>query len=161
MNKRQRILFPIGTAALILMSVISCNKTAESKETISNEKYVSQINSMNEFQNIVESNNGTLLVFDLYADWCAPCKILAPTFNSLASVHNERVKFFRVNVDKHPDIASVFSTRAIPLVVFVRDKEAVHSLAGVNPREEYERVIIACGSAESNESCKKNLGNTL
>jgi thioredoxin 1 len=161
MKNPHSVLIPAGLITLLVFSGISCNKSSDSPKAESLEKHVTQISSIAEFKTIVENNSGTLLVFDLYADWCAPCKVLAPTFNSLAEAHNEQVKFFRVNVDKSPDIASVFEVRAIPYVVFVRDKEAVHAIAGVNPQEAYERVITACGSAESNEICRNNLGNAL
>jgi thioredoxin 1 len=155
----QKTLIVSGATLLMLLLSLSCSKS-ESKTEVEKDPVV-LINSGSEFQKIVDSTKETLLVFDMYADWCGPCRILAPMLREMAVTHGEKVKFYRVNVDKTPDIATVFGTQGIPYVVFMRNGEQVHSLMGLNPREAYERVIGACGSVGSNEDCRKNLESTL
>lgn len=122
---------------------------------------VESIGTLDELISIVEGTPGKLLVFDLYADWCKPCKILAPTFSAIAGTHAKNARFFRIDVDRSPDIASAFRVRGMPLVVFMKDKEVVHSLLGLNPRENYERVITLCGSDVPAAECRTKLQGSL
>lgn len=122
---------------------------------------VEMIDSLDELISIVEGTPGKLLVFDLYADWCRPCIMLAPTFSKLASDYSKHARFFRIDIQKNPEITSAFRVRSIPLVVFIKDKEVVHSVSGLKPREDYERVITACGPSVSVAECRTKLEERL
>ncbi|MBN1307415.1 MAG: thioredoxin family protein [Chitinispirillaceae bacterium] len=122
---------------------------------------VESIGSLDELISIVEGSPGQLLVFDLYADWCMPCKILLPTFTALAGAHSKNARFFRVDLQRNPDIASAFRVNSIPMVVFMKDKEVVHALKGLNPKEYYERVITMCGPSIPAAECRTKLEGTL
>jgi thioredoxin 1 len=105
----------------------------------------------------IDKSEGKLMLFDLYADWCGPCRVLAPVYNSLASAYKDRVLFSRINIDKSPELASTFGAQSIPLVVFVKNANAFYSILGVNPKEQYEKVINVCDSTVSAEECLKLL----
>lgn len=124
-------------------------------------KLIEVVSSLDQLNRIVEGTTEKLLIFDMYADWCRPCKMLAPTFASLANDHQENALFFRVNIDQNPDIASAFGVRGIPYVVFIKNKEAVHALTGLNPRESYEQVIKTCGNSETAATCREKLQITM
>ncbi len=147
------ILVIVGT--LLFGLVGSCS--SEGKHAESASSHVKTISTIGELQSLVDSSHNELLIFDLYADWCGPCKILSPTYSALANDHHQRAKFFRVNVDRSPDIAGAFGVRGIPYVVFVKSGKAVTALTGVNPRESYEAIITACGNNESAASCSEKL----
>ncbi len=149
---------PVVVVSLSLLLIISCGKK-ETTQKSSPDINVKSISSQEEFSKILESSQNKLLVFDLYADWCAPCRMLAPTYNEIAGTHKEKALFYRVNVDKHPEIAQAFGVRGIPYVVFVKNKEVVNALTGLNPREYYEKVILACGDENSLADCRNNLGS--
>jgi len=141
---------------IILISALSCGKKSEPSPKSEDSNAVA-IGSSDEFTKILESSRNKLLVFDLYADWCVPCRILSPIFNELAKIHNDKALFYRIDVDRHPDIAQAFGTRGIPYVVFVKNKEPVYALTGVNSKESYERVILACGSEIPVSECREKL----
>ena len=122
---------------------------------------VETIDSLDQLISIVEGTPGKLLVFDIYADWCKPCIMLAPTFSKLASDHSKHARFFRIDIQRNPDIASAFRVRSIPLVVFMKDKEVVHAVSGLKPRENYERVITTCGQSVSAAECRTKLEERL
>jgi thioredoxin 1 len=159
MNRVFKHLFS-GAILTTLLFAWSCGSKSEVKKNNQKDP-VSQILSGQEFDTIIKNTKETLMVFDLYADWCGPCRLLAPVYNELAATHGQKVKFYRVNVDKTPEVASAFQARAIPYVVFVRNGELVHAIAGLNPKETYEKVITTCGSVGSNDDCRKNLESTL
>jgi thioredoxin 1 len=81
-----------------------------------------------------ESDGITLL--DFYADWCGPCKALAPTLERFAS-ENPHVIVGKINVDENSNAAQEFGIRGIPTLVFLRDGREVGRLVGVTS----QRVI--------------------
>ena len=158
MREKVKSMVTQGLFLTAVLWVSSCSKEIESKKATpeNDQSAVTTIQSSDQLNTVLESNQDKLLVFDLYADWCMPCKVLAPTFSSLADTHRE-TRFFRINVDQNPDIAAAFGVRGIPYVVFVKNKQAVYALTGLNPKEKYEQVITACGSPGSVTACQENL----
>ena len=123
--------------------------------------HIGSITNLDNLNAILEGTPGKLLVFDLYADWCVPCKILAPLYDSLAVKHGELADFYRVDVQRNPDIAAAFGVQGIPFVVFMKNREIVHAITGLNPPESYERVITTCGGTASVKECRENLNKPL
>ena len=82
----------------------------------------------------------SLCVIDLYADWCGPCKMLAPTLEALEAEF-PNVKFCKVNVDNDPDIARMFKVQSIPFVALVKDNTFVDMSVGYVPKEAIAKLI--------------------
>lgn len=91
------------------------------------------------FHKEIEEHNG-LAVIDLYADWCGPCKMLAPTLDELEAEFPD-VKFCKVNVDNDPDIARLFKVQSIPFVALVKDNTFVDMSVGYVPKEAIAKLI--------------------
>ena len=77
-----------------------------------------KITSQN-FQTEVEESK-TLVVIDLYADWCGPCRMLAPIFEQVSGEYPD-VKFAKLNVDDEPGLAVAFKAQSIPMLAFVKE----------------------------------------
>lgn len=75
--------------------------------------------------------HGTAVV-DFYADWCGPCKMLAPALEQLADEHPE-MKVGKVNVDEHPALAARFGISSIPFVARFENGALTHSALGFMP----------------------------
>jgi len=98
------------------------------------------IGSAEAFERIVQKADRPVLV-DFYADWCGPCRMLAPTIEKLAKEYQGRAIICKVNVDSLPAIASQYGIQGIPAVlVFDKGKE-VQRLVGVRPAGEYAKVL--------------------
>lgn len=138
-----------------LLFVLPFNSCSKDKSNASSSEEIKTISSVDELNSIMDSSD-KLLVFDLYADWCLPCKILSPVFSTLAEENKGNAEFYRIDVDKSPELSYAFGVRGIPYVVFIKNKKAVYSLTGVNPKESYEKVINSCGNV-SNELCMEKL----
>ncbi len=143
----------------LLIPVVSCSKKKNS-DIVDHSSSVKTISSMSELSRIINGDDTKMLVFDLYADWCVPCKMLTPIFSSLSKAHTDRAIFYRINIDNNPDIAAAFGVQGIPHVVFIRDKKSIYALTGVHPKESYERVLNSCGEAESANDCAQLLKST-
>jgi thioredoxin len=103
---------------------------------------INDIQSFKEVTSIIDSSHNKLLIFDLYAPWCGPCRKLAPILESLAEQYGSKASFYRVNIDALPDVASAFGVSGIPHVVFVTNKEAISTQVGLHPRSHYEQIIM-------------------
>ena len=84
------------------------------------------------FKSEVEEHDG-LVVIDLYADWCGPCRMLAPVLAELEA-ENEGVKFCKINVDDEPELARAFNVTSIPMIAFVKDNTFVDVSVGYVPK---------------------------
>ena len=80
---------------------------------------------------------------DFYADWCPPCRQLAPRIKSLAKEYAGRVKFVKINVDKGRRIAHAYGIRGIPTVILFVKGEAVSKLTGCRPESHYREAFDA------------------
>lgn len=87
----------------------------------------------------VEEYNG-LVVIDLYADWCGPCKMLAPVIHELENEYTD-VKFCKVNVDEEGELADAFKVTSIPMVAFVKNNTFVDVSVGYVPKEKLAKLI--------------------
>ena len=91
------------------------------------------------FKSEIEGYKG-LAVIDLYADWCGPCKMLAPILAELEGEYPD-IKFCKVNVDNEREIASLFKVQSIPLVAIVKDNTYVDMSVGYVPKEKLAALI--------------------
>ena len=73
------------------------------------------------------------VVVDVYADWCGPCRALAPLLERYAELYAGEVKFVKVNLDAAPDIAEVYRVDAVPTLLIFRDGQPVDRLTGIPP----------------------------
>ena len=92
------------------------------------------------FQEEVISADKLVLV-DLYATWCAPCKALAPVLEELADKYADKIKVVKVNVDEEESIAVKFGIASIPTVIFFKNGQTAASLVGLRTSLEIEKMI--------------------
>ena len=93
------------------------------------------------FKSEVEEFSG-LAVIDLYADWCGPCRMLAPVLAELESEYPE-VKFCKINVDDEPELARAFNVKNIPMVAFVKDNTFADVSVGYVPKDTLKKLVEA------------------
>lgn len=78
-------------------------------------------------------DTGQLVLIDLWAPWCAPCRMVAPVLERLAVRYAGRIKVVKVNVDDNPQAAAQFDARSIPTLAMVRDGVTVGRVIGAQP----------------------------
>ena len=81
------------------------------------------------------------VLLDLWADWCGPCHMLAPTIDQISSEMAGRVKVAKLNIDENPGIANRFGVRSIPTLLVLKDGKEVDRLVGVQPKQEIVRRL--------------------
>ena len=75
-----------------------------------------------------------LVMVDFWATWCGPCKIVAPVVEELAKEYEGKVTFAKLNTDENPDIASRYSIRGIPTLMFFKDGKVMDQVVGAVPK---------------------------
>lgn len=81
------------------------------------------------------------VVVDFYADWCMPCRRLAPILREIAHYYQGKVDFYSIDVDDNPDIAGTFMIRSIPFLLICPLDGEPKSVVGLYSQQEYIRVI--------------------
>ncbi|MBJ7881423.1 thioredoxin [Gelidibacter salicanalis] len=93
----------------------------------------------NSFNTII--NSETPVLVDFYADWCGPCKTLAPILESVKSEMGEAVKIVKIDVDKNQLLASNYQVRGVPTLVLFKNGKQVWRQSGVLQKDDLIKVI--------------------
>ncbi len=86
-------------------------------------------------------NSPVPVLVDFYADWCGPCRMLAPTLDKLAGEFAGRARIVKVNIDSDPALASQFNVSSIPSLTFLVDGEIVGQSSGAPPESALRRAL--------------------
>ncbi len=81
------------------------------------------------------------VLVDFYADWCGPCKMMAPVISELSEKYQSKMKFFKCNVDNCQSVAQRYGVMSIPTVIIFKDGEAQSPIVGAQPRKVIEAAI--------------------
>jgi len=80
-------------------------------------------------------------IIDFYADWCHPCKMVAPILEDLSEKYNGKIKVYKVNTDQEPELSSAFNIRSIPSILFVPMNGQPQMAVGALPKGSIEKSI--------------------
>lgn len=81
------------------------------------------------------------VIIDLYADWCAPCRMIAPILKDLANEYDGKIKIYKVDVDKEKELAGLFNVTSIPLLVFIPKNGTPQLMPGAADKATYKKAI--------------------
>jgi thioredoxin 2 len=84
-----------------------------------------------EFDDAVDTNR--LVLVDLWAPWCGPCRMVAPVLEALSTEFTTTLKVVKVNVDESPRTAQRYEARSIPMLLFMRNGEVIDTVVGAQP----------------------------
>ncbi len=80
-------------------------------------------------------------IIDFYADWCGPCKSIAPVLEELAAEYDGQIYIYKINTETEQELASVFGIRSIPSLLFVPMNEAPQMAQGAMPKSAFKEAI--------------------
>ena len=133
------VLIIVFVAILILLNIFlnkqneqKISNKVESEEREENKVEVLKVTSKNFEEEVLQSEK-TVLV-DFYADWCGPCKMLAPVMEEIAN-ENEDIKVVKVNVDEAQDLAVKYDVMSIPTSVVIKNGQEVDRIVGLTGKE--------------------------
>jgi thioredoxin len=138
----RNLLYAFIVAVFFIFSIVSCkNNTNENAQAKTHNSIITGIDNMEQLNKVLEISNERLLILEFYADWCPPCKELAPVLEKIAKEKSATVAIYKIDIDRHRELSNSFRVTGIPHVTFVKNKENVFSLTGVYPKTMYLKVI--------------------
>jgi len=80
-------------------------------------------------------------VIDFYADWCSPCKMVAPILEELGKEYESKINIYKVDTEDQQEIASAFGIRSIPSILFIPKQGQPQMSAGAMPKESFVKAF--------------------
>lgn len=87
-------------------------------------------------------NTEGLKVVDFYAEWCGPCKMLAPVLEELSSEMSDSAEFAKINIDENMELAQEYGVTTIPTLVFIKDGKELNRKVGFVPKNSLKDEIL-------------------
>jgi thioredoxin 1 len=81
------------------------------------------------------------VVADFWAEWCGPCRMIAPVLKELAKEYKDRIKIAKINVDQEPELAMQYNVASIPTILFFNKGQIVKQQIGAVPRQTLEKIL--------------------
>ena len=100
-------------------------------------------------QEVLQANKPVLV--DFWAEWCAPCRMLAPTIDAIAAEHFDAISFLKLNVDDNPATAATYGIKGIPTLILFANGKEVERIVGAAGKDSIVRTIAkhaTLGSAD-------------
>jgi len=88
-------------------------------------------------------NGNKVSVIDFWAEWCGPCRAVAPIIEELAKEYDGKALIGKVNVDENPEVSAGFGIRNIPTILFIKGGEVVDKQVGAVPKHVLEQKLKA------------------
>jgi thioredoxin 1 len=83
----------------------------------------------------------TPAIIDFYADWCGPCKVIAPILEELKEEYGDKLDIFKVNTEEQRELSSIFGIQSIPSLLFIPKEGQPQMAMGALPKETFKQAI--------------------
>ena len=124
---------------LALSAFYSCGSGVKGNNNAAAGNELKIINDMGSFNEIINGNTPVLV--DFYADWCAPCKMMAPIMQQVSREMEGKVKVIKVDVDKNEDVARKYQIRSIPTMILFKNGKVLWQGVGVMQADQIKAII--------------------
>lgn len=100
---------------------------------------VVHVNTENFETEVVKSD--VPVIIDFFADWCMPCRMMAPEFEALSKEYTDTLKFAKVNTDENGELSNKFGVEGIPCLILTKGGKEIDRIVGFSPRDVLKRKI--------------------
>lgn len=134
---------------LILMAVVAIGFTAHAQEKeveskvkhLTYKEFLSKVWDFEKDPMTFKYKGKQPAIVDFYADWCGPCRRVAPIMEKLAEEYDGRLLVYKVNTDQERELSQAFQVKSIPMVLFIPKEGQPMMQVGALPEEGYRKVV--------------------
>ena len=126
-------------AAMMAMTAADAQTKKATVQTLSTKEFNEKVYDINATE--LEYKGDKPAIVDFYADWCGPCRAIAPTLQALAEQYDGEIVIYKVNIDNSPEIARAFGIRSIPAVLYIPLKGEPAMTVGGRDKAKFENEI--------------------
>lgn len=124
------IIAVVVIAVIVILFVRSYNKM-KNTPAVADSELIEHLTA----QNFTHKTRKGVVLVDFWADWCMPCKMMAPILNEVAEATDGTAKVYKLNVDEQQQVAAQYGIRSIPTIILFRDGKEVERIIGVKSRD--------------------------
>ena len=132
-------------ALLFMVAGLAANAQEEKKESkvqhLTYKEFLKKVWDFEKDPNTFKYKGKLPAIVDFYADWCGPCRRVAPIMEKLAEEYDGRLLVYKVNTDQERGLASAFQVKSIPMVLFIPMEGQPMMQVGALPEEGYKKVV--------------------
>jgi thioredoxin 1 len=85
--------------------------------------------------------SATPVLVDFWAEWCGPCKAIAPIIKEIADDNGDKLKVVKINIDESPQTPGTYGIRSIPTILMFKDGQVVSQLSGARPKGDFQELV--------------------
>ena len=85
--------------------------------------------------------SATPVLVDFWAEWCGPCKAIAPIIKEIADDNGDKLKVVKINIDESPQTPGTYGIRSIPTILMFKDGQVVSQLTGARPKGDFQELV--------------------
>ncbi|XP_073847523.1 thioredoxin-2-like [Musca autumnalis] len=145
---------PLATASKINDKESAATKTF----SLPKDKNLLAIDSKDDFENIIKEAGDRLIMFEFFAPWCGPCRILTTKLVDMANLYRDKLLIVKIDVDEFEDLAIEHNVTAMPTFLIMQNKKLLQQFSSSNAEHLQETVEKYAGKPEGEESGKKEEG---
>jgi len=129
--KMKGLIIALVVIAVVVILVMRSYNKMKNAPAVADSELIEHLTAQN-FAH--KTKNGVVLV-DFWADWCMPCKMMAPILNEVAAATDGTASIYKLNVDEQQQIAAQYGIRSIPTMILFKDGKEVERIIGVKPKD--------------------------
>lgn len=141
MKKTLSYMVSLAAAALMAMTAVNAQMKDFTIQTLSTKEFNEKVYDINADE--LKYKGEKPAIVDFYADWCGPCRAIAPVLQELADKYGDEIVIYKVNIDNSPELAQAFGIRSIPAVMYIPLKGEPAMTLGARDKAKFEKEIAA------------------
>ncbi len=125
----------------VFISLMALGLSAVAQEYINTKDFANKVWDYRKDSKSIVLKSKLPIVLDFYADWCRPCKMVAPELTQLQKDYKGKILVYKINIDQEKELAQVFGIQSIPTIFFIRQDGKYTGLMGYRTNYELKQVV--------------------